>query len=270
MAKQKVVLAFSGGLDTSAIIPWLRENRDAEVVAYCADMGNAPDAQYLTKWAEQLGAAEFIFEDLQERFVHDFVYPAVRAGAKYQESYLLGTALGRPLIAERLVHFAAKQGATQVIHGATGKGNDQIRFENSIAYLAPQLQIVAPWREWKFTSRRELVDYLNARGITYHDQDKLYSEDVNLFHRSCEGGTLERIELPTSDGVLKWTKTSDFPAEPLRLAITFEGGHPWAINGETLAPHVLLKKLNTIAGDYGVGVVDIVEDRMVGLKSRGV
>lgn len=270
MAKQTVLLAFSGGLDTSAIIPWLREHRQADTIAYCSDLGNAPDAEELAKRAKQLGAVEFIFEDLKEKFVTDFVYPAVRAGAKYQEIYLLGTSLGRPLIAERLVHYAEKFKATQVVHGATGKGNDQMRFENSIAYLAPQLEVFAPWRHWKFTSRKELVDYLAAHNYVYQDQEKRFSEDVNLFHRSCEGGTLEHLEGEIEADVLKWTRLDSTPGSSTKLSLEFEKGLPIKLNGEKLRADELLTRLNQLAGSYGIGVVDMVEDRMVGLKSRGV
>lgn len=270
--KRKILLAFSGGLDTSAIIPWLKDNYQADVIAYCADMGNAPDGKYLHDWAKKLGATEFIFEDLKDRFAAEFAFVAVRAGATYQDDYLLGTALGRPLIAERMAYFAKKFGCDAIAHGATGKGNDQLRFEKSWAYLVPEIEVIAPWKIWNFTGRAELINYLATKGITFENTEKHFSVDVNLFHRSCEGGVLENItkEYNPSD-VYQWVATPDkIIKDSVTVKLTFNHGIPLAINGTMLSPADLLTKLNAIAGAAGIGVLDLVEERTIGLKSRGV
>jgi argininosuccinate synthase len=270
--RKKILLAFSGGLDTSAIIPWLMENYNADVIAYCADLGNSPDGQYLSDWSKKLGATEFIFEDLKERFAAEFAFVAVRAGATYQDDYLLGTALGRPLIAERMAFFAKKLGCYAIAHGATGKGNDQLRFEKSWAHLVPELEVIAPWKIWNFTGRKELVNYLSSKGITFQNTEKLFSVDVNLFHRSCEGGVLENIaeEYNPSD-VYQWVATPDkIMKDAVTLKISFKNGLPVAVNDNPLSSANLLTKLNQIAGAAGIGVLDLVEERTIGLKSRGV
>jgi argininosuccinate synthase len=270
--KKKILLAFSGGLDTSAIVPWLKETYSADVYAYCSDLGNSPDGESLKEWAIQLGASEFIFEDLKEDFVSRFAFPAVRAGATYQDDYLLGTALGRPLIAERMAHHAKRLGVSAVAHGCTGKGNDQIRFEKSWAYLIPDLEIIAPWRVWDFRGRADLLKYLNERGFKLEAKEKKYSEDVNLFHRSCEGGILENpSDEFDANEIYKWVKplqhaSSDYA----QVEISFEKGIPVAMNQQKLAPAALLSQLNWVAGEAGVGVQDIVEERANGIKSRGV
>lgn len=270
--RNRVLLAFSGGLDTSAIIPWLKETYDAEVIAYCSDLGNAPDGAYLDKWSRQLGASDFVFEDLKDRFAKDFAFHAVRAGATYQDDYLLGTALGRPLIAERMAHFAKKLGATAIAHGATGKGNDQLRFEKSWAYLAPELKVIAPWKIWSYQGRKELQDYLATKGFKIESKEKLFSVDVNLFHRSCEGGILEKPSTEYEAAkIYEWvTPPAALSHETYNVNIEFNEGMPIALNGKKQSPAVLLSTLNEVAGKAGVGVVDLVEERANGIKSRGV
>jgi argininosuccinate synthase len=269
--KHKTILAFSGGLDTSAIVPWLKENYGGEVIAYCSNIGNLPPKEVLEKRAYELGASEFICEDLQETFVSDFIYPLVRSGATYQGTYLLGTAIARPLIAERIAYWAAKRGATHIAHGATGKGNDQLRFEKTWAYLLPKTEVIAPWKIWGFKGRKDLVNYLNQRNFSYDgDVSPKYSVDVNLFHRSCEGGVLEEIEVPyDKDEILKFISTNT-KTEKETITLTFEEGLPTKLNGERHSPSTFLKILNTIGGNHGIGIVDIVEDRMNGIKSRGI
>ena len=272
----KILLAFSGGLDTSAIVIWLKKTFQAEVIAYCSDLGNSPNAHDLENWAKRLGASEFIFEDLKNIFASKFAFPAVRAGATYQDDYLLGTSLGRPLIAERMAFFAKKLNADAISHGCTGKGNDQLRFERSWAYLIPEAEIVAPWRIWDFKGRSDLLNYLKLNGIEMPAKEKIFSEDVNLFHRSCEGGILED---PSSeyqpDQIYKWVTppsatSKDSPSNSSTLTLQFEKGLPISINFQKMDPASLLIKLNEIAGASGYGVQDIVEERANGIKSRGV
>lgn len=272
MSKQKVLLAFSGGLDTSAIVPWLIENYDADVIAYCSDLGNAPDAKYLNEWARKLGAVDFIFEDVRDRFASEFAFAAVRAGATYQDDYLLGTALGRPLIAERIAHFAKKLGATAIAHGATGKGNDQLRFEKSWAYLCPELTLIAPWKIWDYKGRQDLLAYLAKKGFQLNTTEKLYSVDVNLFHRSCEGGILEDPSKEYNpEQIYEWIATPSKQAkDAYTVAIDFQNGLPVSLNGKAMGPAELLSQLNELAGKAGVGVADLVEERANGIKSRGV
>lgn len=269
---KKILLAFSGGLDTSAIIPWLKDTYKAEVIAYCADLGNAPDGEYLKSWAKQLGASDFIFEDLKDKFATEFAFVATRAGATYQDDYLLGTALGRPLIAERIAYFAKKLGCDAIAHGATGKGNDQLRFEKSWAYLVPEIEVIAPWKKWNFTGRKELIEFLATKGIIFENKEKLFSVDVNLFHRSCEGGVLENITKeydPAS--VYEWVATPDKALKDgVTVNITFKDGMPTAVNGAAMGPAALLTQLNKVAGVAGIGVLDLVEERTIGIKSRGV
>ncbi len=272
MAKNKILLAFSGGLDTSAIVPWLMENYDAEIIAYCSDLGNAPDEAHLRAWAKELGCVDFIFEDVRDRLSKEFGFACVRAGALYQDDYLLGTALGRPLIAERMAFFAKKFGAWAIAHGATGKGNDQLRFEKSWAYLCPNVKVIAPWKIWEFKGRQDLVNYMAGKGIKMNAAEKLFSVDVNLFHRSCEGGILEN---PTKEynpeQIYEWIKApKKISAETYTVGITFEQGYPVAVNGKKMGPAELLGHLNVIAGNAGVGVVDLLEERANGIKSRGV
>lgn len=269
---KKILLAFSGGLDTSAIIPWLKETYQAEVIAYCADLGNAPDGEFLKSWSKKLGASEFIFEDLKDKFASEFAFVATRANATYQDDYLLGTALGRPLIAERMAFYAKKFGCDAIAHGATGKGNDQLRFEKSWAYLVPEIEVIAPWKKWNFTGRKELIEYLATKGIAFENKEKLFSVDVNLFHRSCEGGVLENVTKEYDPStVYEWVTTPDkVMKDVVTVNIAFKNGMPVALNGQAMGPAALLTQLNKTAGAAGVGVLDLVEERTIGIKSRGV
>lgn len=272
MAKKKVALAWSGGLDTSAIVPWLIDEHDAEVVCICIDLGNADPKDELEKWAYELGAVEFYFDDVQDEFCQDYVYPAIRGGAIYEDDYLLGTSLARPLISKRIAEIALKTNCTAVSHGATGKGNDQLRFERSWAYLCPDLEIIAPWKQWDFKGRQDLGDYLHSKGFKIDVKDKRYSEDVNLMHRSCEGGVLEdpSLDYDQSD-VQEWVITPDqIPNTTTDISIEFAAGIPVAVNGKKLGPAQLLMTLNEIAGKNGIGADDIVENRIYGTKSRGI
>ena len=271
--RKKIILAYSGGLDTSALIPWLKENQEADVVAYCCDVGNQPDPQWLRERALYLGACDFIFEDLREKFVNDFVYPMVRAGATYQQDYLLGTAIARPLIAERIAEYARREKATAIAHGATGKGNDHLRFERTWAYLLPNVQVIAPWKEWAFKSRRELKAYLDEKGFKLDlGVAGKYSVDSNLYHCSTEGSVLEDVdrEYDPKD-VLKWTDLAECAQCPeSSFTIQFRKGLPVEFNGKSVEAEALLSQLNALGQKHGVGIVDLVEERANGIKSRGV
>jgi len=270
--KKKVLLAFSGGLDTSAIVPWLKETMNADVICYCSDLGNAPNAKELAAWSKKLGASDFIFEDLKDTFAKDFAFRAVRAGATYQDDYLLGTSLGRPLIAERMAFYAKKLGAYGIAHGATGKGNDQLRFEKSWAYLAPDLKVIAPWKIWEYKGRKDLLAYLKTKGFELSTTEKKHSVDTNLFHRSCEGGILEKPEKEYDPAeIYEWVAPpSNVSTEAFNVQLDFARGYPVKLNGKAAAPAALLAELNRVAGLAGVGVVDLVEERANGIKSRGV
>ena len=268
--KSKIVLAYSGGLDTSAIIPWLKENYKAEVIAYCCDVGNLPNESWLKNRAMNLGASEFIFENLNDLFVDDFVFQMLRAGATYQDDYLLGTAIARPLIAERIAIKAKELGATAIAHGATGKGNDQLRFEKAWAYLVPDLKIISPWREWSFKGRSDLLNYLAQKGFELEfDSGSEYSIDSNLLHTSTEGSYLENIESQYKPEEIEALSKIDNNSST-DLTIQFEGGFPVGINEKSFSGANLLKKLNEIGMKHGLGVVDLVEERMNGIKSRGI
>ncbi|HEX6146611.1 MAG TPA: argininosuccinate synthase [Acidimicrobiia bacterium] len=268
----KVVLAYSGGLDTSVILAWLREERDAEVIAYTADVGQGDEVGEAKVKALATGASEAIVEDLRHRFVAGAVFPALRAAAIYEGHYLLGTSLARPIISEGLVRTARAFGADAIAHGATGKGNDQVRFELSIAALAPDLQVIAPWREWDLGGRAELIEYAAQRGIAVPvTQADPFSIDANLFHISYEGGVLEDPWAPPPSKMFRLTVDPvDAPEQPEEVVVGFAEGNPVSINGETLDPVELLDAANAIAGRHGVGRVDLVENRFVGIKSRGV
>lgn len=268
----KVVLAYSGGLDTSVILAWLREERDAEVIAYTADVGQGDEVGEAKVKALATGASEAIVEDLRHRFVAGAVFPALRAAAIYEGHYLLGTSLARPIISEGLVRTARAFGADAIAHGATGKGNDQVRFELSIAALAPDLQVIAPWREWDLGGRAELIEYAAQRGIAVPvTQADPFSIDANLFHISYEGGVLEDPWAPPPPKMFRLTVDPvDAPEQPEEVVVGFAEGNPVSINGETLDPVELLDAANAIAGRHGVGRVDLVENRFVGIKSRGV
>lgn len=269
---KKVVLAYSGGLDTSIIIPWLKENYGYEVIAMAADLGQGEELAPLEEKAIKSGASKLYIEDLKEEFVTDFIYPTLKAGAVYEGKYLLGTSFARPLIARRLVEIAEKEGAVAIAHGATGKGNDQVRFELSVKALNPELEIIAPWRLWDIKSREEAIDYAEARGISVPvSKDRPYSMDRNLWHLSHEGADLEDPwNEPKRDLYLLGVAPEDAPDTPTYLELDFEQGIPVTLNGEQLSPVALLEALNELGGKNGVGIVDMVENRLVGMKSRGV
>ena len=269
----KVVLAYSGGLDTSVIVPWLRETYDAEVICVAADVGQPGGLEGLDERAEATGAAEFYGEDLRKEFVEDFAWPTLRSGAVYGRKYLLGTSMARPIIARRMVEVAREVGANALSHGCTGKGNDQVRFELTFTALAPDLRVIAPWREWDLQSREDALEYARARQIPLVgvDETKLYSRDENIWHISHEGGPLEDPAFEPDESMYQWTTAPEAaPDEPEYLEIGFEQGRPVSVNDEALDPVRLLLALNEIGSRHGVGRVDLVEDRLVGMKSRGV
>ncbi len=268
----KVVLAYSGGLDTSIIIPWLKENYGYEVIALTADLGQKEELAPLNEKAIKTGASKIYIEDARREFVEDYIFPTLKAGAIYEGKYLLGTSMARPLIAKKMVEVAIKEGAEAVAHGATGKGNDQVRFELAVKALAPELKIVAPWREWDIRSREDAIDYASARGIPIPvTKARPYSLDRNMWHLSHEGADLEDPwNEPLDDVLLLITPPSKAPDKPTYVEIGFEQGIPVKLDGAALAPVDLIEKLNEIAGQNGVGIVDMVENRLVGMKSRGV
>lgn len=273
MAKEKVVLAYSGGLDTSIIIPWLIENYDYEVIAVCGDVGQGKETDGLEERAKRSGASKCYIEDLRDDYVENYIVPTLKAGAVYEGKYLLGTSHARPIIAKKLVEIAEKEGAVAICHGATGKGNDQVRFELTVKALAPHLKIIAPWRIWDIKSREDAVDYAEAHGIEIPVTKKdLYSRDRNIWHISHEGMDLEDpANEPKLDSLLKLTVPPEkAPDEAHYVKIGFEKGVPVSLDGEKMAPRPLLEKLSELGGKYGIGIADIVEDRLVGMKSRGV
>ena len=273
MAKEKVVLAYSGGLDTSIIIPWLIENYDYEVIAVCGDVGQGKETDGLEERAKKSGASKCYIADLRDDYVENYIVPTLKAGAVHEGKYLLGTSHARPIIAKNLVEIAEKEGAVAICHGATGKGNDQVRFELTVKALAPHLKIIAPWRIWDIKSREDAVDYAEAHGIEIPVTKKdLYSRDRNIWHISHEGMDLEDpANEPQLDSLLKLTVPPEkAPDEAHYVKIGFEKGVPVSLDGEKMAPRPLLEKLNELGGKYGIGIADIVEDRLVGMKSRGV
>ena len=268
-----IVLAYSGGLDTSIIVPWLREHYDARVICVAADIGQgAKELAGVRAKALASGAEECFVEDLREEFVRDFIFPTLRAGAIYNRKYLLGTSMARPLIARRQVEVARRVGADALAHGCTGKGNDQVRFELTYAAFAPDLPVIAPWREWDIRSREDAIAYAADRGIPVAaTKEKIYSRDANIWHLSHEGGVLENPNAAPPDDLLQLTTAPfDAPDLPETVVIGFDCGTPGSVNGESLGPVALVERLNEIGGRHGVGVVDLVEDRLVGMKSRGV
>jgi len=271
MAK-KVVLAYSGGLDTSIIIPWLNENYGMDVIAMIADVGQGEDLDAVKAKAYATGAKKAVVLDLREEFLTDYVFPTVRAGAVYEDKYLLGTSMARPVIAKHQVEVALAEGAEALSHGSTGKGNDQVRFEHAYQALAPELKIIAPWREWDLKSREDCLDYAEAHGIQVaQSREKIHSRDRNLWHISHEGGELEDAGNGPLESTWVWTRSpQDAPDRTETVEIGFEQGNPVSVNGTRLEPVQLLELLNEIAARNAVGRIDLVENRFVGIKSRGI
>ncbi len=273
MGKEKILLAYSGGLDTSIIISWLKENYDCEVIAMAADVGQGEELAPLHDKAMKSGASKLYIEDLKEEFITDFIYPTLKAGAIYEGKYLLGTSFARPIIAKRMVEIAKKEGCTAFAHGCTGKGNDQVRFELTFKAFAPEMKVIAPWRIWNIKSRDDAIDYANERGIPVPVTKKdNYSMDRNLWHLSHEGADLESPgNEPDYNKILKlMVSPENAPDKAMYVEIDFEKGLPYAVDGSKMSPVELIEYLNKIAGANGVGIVDMVENRLVGMKSRGV
>ncbi len=272
MSQPKIVLAYSGGLDTSIIVPWLRENYGAEVVCVAADVGQGDELAGLIEKARASGAAECYVADLREEFVTGFVWPTLRAGAVYGRKYLLGTSMARPIIARAQVEVARRIGATHLAHGCTGKGNDQVRFELTYAALAPDLPVIAPWREWDIRSREDAIAYAAEHRVPVAaTKAKIYSRDRNLWHVSHEGGPLEDPGYEPTEDVFQMTRSpEDAPPVPEYVTVAFEAGDPVSVDGEALSPVALVERLNELGGRHGVGRIDLVEDRLVGMKSRGI
>ncbi len=271
--KKKVVLAYSGGLDTTVIIPWLKENYDYEVIAVCVDVGQGKETEGLEQKALSTGACKYYLEEVDEEFTSDYVWSMLKAGAVYEGKYLLGTSIARPLIAKKLVDVALKEGAEAICHGATGKGNDQVRFELTIKALAPHLKIIAPWRIWGIQSREDAIDFCNKRNIEVPvKKGESYSRDRNLWHLSHEGLELEDpSNEPNYNKLLQMSVTPEnAPDEPTYVELEFEKGVPVKVNGEALSPAQIVYKLNEIGGKNGIGTIDLLENRVVGMKSRGV
>ena len=269
---KKVVLAYSGGLDTSVIIPWLKENYDGcEVIAVCADVGQGDELDVVHDKALKSGASKVYIADIKEEFLKEYVWPTLKAGAVYEDKYLLGTSFARPLIAKKLVEVAQKEGADAIAHGATGKGNDQVRFELTVKALAPHIKLIAPWREWDLDSRSSEIEYAKKHGIPIATENKTYSMDRNIWHLSHEGSDLEDPANEPHDSMFLISKApQQAPDKPEYVTIDFEKGEPVAVNGKKLGPVELLTELNEIGARNGVGIVDICENRLVGMKSRGV
>jgi argininosuccinate synthase len=267
-----VVLAYSGGLDTSIIVPWLRENCDAEVICIAADVGQGAELTGLEKRARQQGASALVVEDLREQFVREAVWPTLRAGAIYARKYLLGTSMARPIIARRQAELAVRVGADALAHGCTGKGNDQVRFELTYAAFAPGLKVIAPWREWHVRSREDAIAYAQERGIDVPvTKEKIFSRDRNLWHVSHEGGPIENPAWEPAEDLFQMTQSPEAaPDQAEYIEIGFEAGYPVTINGETFGPVAMIETLNEIGGRHGIGRADILEDRLVGMKSRGI
>lgn len=272
-ATRKILLAYSGGLDTSVILTWLKETYPGcEVIAFCADVGQGEELDGLDEKARATGASKCVVADVREEFVRDFCFPMLRANAIYEGEYLLGTSIARPCIAKAMMDVAREEGATAIAHGATGKGNDQVRFELTAMALDPRVEVIAPWRIWDLKSRTDCIEYAKERNIPIEaTAEKPYSMDANAFHISYEGGILEDPWAEPPAEIFRWTKApEDTPDEPRYLVIGYEKGDPVSIDGERLSPLELLERLNVIGSEHGVGRVDIVENRFVGMKSRGV
>ncbi len=269
---KKAVLAYSGGLDTSVIVPWLREHYGCEVVCFTADVGQGEELAGLEEKALASGAVQFVLRDLREEFARDYIFPVLQAGAVYERKYLLGTSMARPLISRHQVEVAHEVGADAVAHGATGKGNDQVRFELTYTALDPRLKVIAPWREWEIRSREDAIAYARARGIPITQTEKsIYSRDANLWHLSHEGGPLEDPWQEPEEGMFQLSVAPEAaPEAPETVEIAFESGVPLAVNGQALSPAALVSCLNALGGKHGIGRADMVEGRLVGMKSRGV
>ena len=271
---KKVVLAYSGGLDTSIIIPWLKEHyNNCEVIAVAADVGQGAELSGLEEKAIKTGASKLYIEDLRKEFIEDYIWPTIKAGAKYENEYLLGTAFARPIIGKRLVEIAKKEGADAIAHGCTGKGNDQVRFELAIKAFAPNMKIIAPWRTWEFKSRDDEIDYAEAKGIPLNiTRETNYSKDKNLWHLSHEGLDLEDpANEPKYDEILEMGVSPEkAPDQPTYITLSFEKGVPVALDGVKMDGIELITKLNKLGGENGIGILDMVENRLVGMKSRGV
>ena len=271
---KKIVLAYSGGLDTSVILHWLKANyAGAEVIAVTVDVGMGSELEGLEEKAKLTGASKSYILDVREEFITDFIYPTMRAGAVYERKYLLGTSFARPLIAKKMVEIAEKEGADAVAHGATGRGNDQVRFDMTVMALNPRLQIIAPWREWNLKSRKDLLDYCDENHIaTTASRTNIYSHDRNLFHYSTEGGLLENPwNEPSGDGIFEMSVAPEqAPEQPTYLEVDFEEGYPVKVNGREMRPVQMMEYLNEVGGQNGIGRVDMVENRLVGMKSHGI
>ncbi|GMO65580.1 MAG: argininosuccinate synthase [Endomicrobiia bacterium] len=269
---KKVVVAYSGGLDTSIILSWIKENYNCEVVACCVDVGQGTELEGLNEKASKTGASKSYVIDANEEFVVDYIYPAIKANALYEDKYYLGTSLARPVIAKKISDIVNKEKADAVCHGATGKGNDQVRFELAFKALIPNVKIIAPWREWDIESREEAIDYAKKRSIPVSvTKSKPYSSDANLWHISYEGGILEDIDNEYDESMFKMTVSpEEAPDKPTYVTIGFESGIPVSVDGKELPPVELIIRLNEIAGTNGIGRTDVVENRLVGMKSRGV
>jgi len=269
---KKIVLAYSGGLDTSVIVPWLRENYGCEVVCFTADIGQADELDGLEAKALASGASQLIIHDMQEEFAADYIFPVLRAGAVYERKYLLGTSMARPLIAKHQVEVAHEVGADAVAHGATGKGNDQVRFELTFTALDPRLRVIAPWREWDIRSREDAIKYAKAHNVPVTATEKsIYSRDRNLMHLSHEGGPLEDPWLEPDEAMFQISVSPEnAPEQAETVTLTFDSGTPVAVNGERLSPAKIVALLNALGGRHGIGRVDLVEGRLVGMKSHGV
>ncbi|MDR1522607.1 MAG: argininosuccinate synthase [Endomicrobium sp.] len=269
---KKVIVAYSGGLDTSVILSWVKENYKCEVIACCVDVGQGNELKGLNEKAKKTGASKSYIVDAKEEFVTDYIYPAIKSQALYENRYFLGTALARPVIAKKIAEIVKKENADAVCHGATGKGNDQVRFELAFKALIPNIKIIAPWREWEIKSREDAISYAKKRNIPVPvSRAKPYSSDANLWHISYEGGILENLKKGYDESMLKMTVSLEkAPNKPTNIDITFEKGIPIALNGKILKPVELITKLNEIAGKNAIGRTDIIENRLVGMKSRGV
>ena len=269
---KKVVLAYSGGLDTSAMLLWIKEHYGCEVIAYCADVGQSEELSGLPEKAKRTGASEIYIEDLREEFVRDFVFTAVKANAVYEGIYLMGTSLARPVIAKRQIEIAREVGADAVAHGATGKGNDQVRFELTYYSLEPGIHVIAPWREWEYKGRMDLIEYCQKHDIPITaSAEKPYSTDRNLMHISYEGGILEDPWAAPPEDIFLLTKSPEAaPDDPQTIEVEFHQGIPVKLDGRELGPVAMLEALNTLGGKHGIGRIDLVENRFVGMKSRGV